>query len=82
MLCLLIHNNEDNSLENDDDDDGDDSISIARSTGGPWQIWESLDTKENRAVMQKLQKGQEYQFRVSNTHMAPSKLKLVFFLPS
>lgn len=36
----------------------------ARSTGGPWQIWETLDTKENQAVMQKLQKGQEYQFRV------------------
>jgi len=36
----------------------------ARTTGGPWQIWETLDTKENTAVMQKLQKGQEYQFRV------------------
>merc|ERR1711913_227928 len=33
-------------------------------TGGPWQIWETLDTKENKAVMQKLNKGQEYQFRV------------------
>lgn len=55
----------------------------ARSTGGPWQIWETLDTKENRAVMQKLQKGQEYQFRVFAVNKAgksepshPSRTKL------
>jgi len=35
-----------------------------RCNGGPWQLWETLDSKENKAVMQKLQKGAEYQFRV------------------
>eukprot|EP00092_Neocalanus_flemingeri_P076019 GFUD01094257.1.p1 GENE.GFUD01094257.1~~GFUD01094257.1.p1 ORF type:complete len:1559 (+),score=423.64 GFUD01094257.1:143-4819(+) len=36
----------------------------ARTTGGEWQIWECLDTPVTKATMQKLQKGQEYQFRV------------------
>lgn len=36
----------------------------AKTTGGEWQIWECLDTPETTAIMQKLQKGQEYQFRV------------------
>jgi len=36
----------------------------ARTAGGEWQIWECLDTPEKKATMQKLQKGQEYQFRV------------------
>jgi len=55
----------------------------ARSTGGEWQIWECLDTPDTRAVMQKLAKGQEYQFRVIATNKAgksepsvPSRPKL------
>lgn len=36
----------------------------AKTAGGEWQIWECLDTPDTRAIMQKLQKGQEYQFRV------------------
>ena len=36
----------------------------AKTQGGEWQIWECLDTPERSAIMQKLQKGQEYQFRV------------------
>ena len=54
-----------------------------RSTGGEWQIWECLDTPDTRAVMQKLAKGQEYQFRVIATNKAgksepsvPSRPKL------
>merc|ERR1719317_1174646 len=31
---------------------------------GGWQIWETLDCKENKVVLQKLIKGHEYQFRV------------------
>jgi hypothetical protein len=55
----------------------------ARTAGGPWQIWETLDTKENRAVMQKLARGQEYQFRIIAVNKAgksepshPSRPKL------
>lgn len=36
----------------------------ARSTGGQWQTWETLDGPERNVVLQKLQKGVEYQFRV------------------
>jgi len=36
----------------------------AKTTGAEWQVWECLDTPETTAIMQKLQKGQEYQFRV------------------
>ena len=32
--------------------------------GGEWQIWECLDTAVTSVTLQKLQKGQEYQFRV------------------
>ena len=35
----------------------------ARTTGGDWQTWEMLDNPSTRAVVQKLQKGMEYQFR-------------------
>merc|ERR1711936_1145268 len=31
---------------------------------GSWQIWETLDCKDNKVVLQKLTKGHEYQFRV------------------
>merc|ERR1711970_1709285 len=36
----------------------------ARTTGGEWQIWDTLDIPSNEITLQKLQKGQEYQFRV------------------
>jgi len=36
----------------------------ARSTGGQWQTWETLDCPERKVCLQKLQKGTEYQFRV------------------
>jgi len=39
----------------------------ARAAGGEWQVWEQLSINEvplRRAVMSKLQKGQEYQFRL------------------
>ena len=61
-------------------------IEISRTTGGQWQIWEQLDIKEvpsRRAVMSKLQKGQEYQFRLIAVNKAgksepshPSRPKL------
>jgi len=36
----------------------------ARSSGGQWQTWETLDCPDRTACLQKLQKGVEYQFRV------------------
>jgi len=36
----------------------------AKSVGGDWQPWEILDLPETTAVLTKLQKGFEYQFRV------------------
>ena len=39
-------------------------IEAKRPNVGGWQIWETLDCKENKAVLQKLTKGHEYQFRV------------------
>lgn len=33
-------------------------------SGGDWQIWECLDTPSTTVTLQKLVKGQEYQFRV------------------
>lgn len=36
----------------------------AKSTGGQWQTWETLDIPVKEATMQKLRKGLEYQFRV------------------
>ena len=42
-------------------------IEISRAAGGEWQVWEQLSINEvplRRAVMTKLQKGQEYQFRL------------------
>lgn len=36
----------------------------ARTVGGEWQTWETLDIPSTEAIMTKLQKGQEYQFRV------------------
>ena len=33
-------------------------------SGGDWQIWECLDTPVTTVTLQKLVKGQEYQFRV------------------
>ena len=32
--------------------------------GGDWQIWECLDTAATTVTLQKLVKGQEYQFRI------------------
>merc|ERR1712203_766338 len=34
------------------------------TAGGEWQIWECLDTPVTSVTLQRLQKGQEYQFRV------------------
>jgi len=36
----------------------------AKTQGGDWQIWECLDTPSTTVTLQKLVKGQEYQFRV------------------
>jgi len=36
----------------------------AKTTGGEWQIWECLDTAATTVTLQRLHKGQEYQFRV------------------
>merc|ERR1711953_549645 len=39
-------------------------IEAKRPGVGNWQIWETLDCKDNKVVLQKLTKGHEYQFRV------------------
>jgi predicted phage tail protein len=39
-------------------------IEAKRANVGSWQIWETLDCKDNKVVLQKLTKGHEYQFRV------------------
>jgi len=36
----------------------------AKTQGGDWQIWECLDTAATTVTLQKLVKGQEYQFRI------------------
>jgi hypothetical protein len=36
----------------------------ARTVGGEWQAWEMVDSATTRITLQKLQRGQEYQFRI------------------
>merc|ERR1719350_1625620 len=40
------------------------NIEAKTTAGGEWQIWECLDTAVTTVTLQKLQKGQEYQFRI------------------
>ena len=40
------------------------NIEAKTTAGGEWQIWECLDTPVTTVTLQRLQKGQEYQFRV------------------
>ena len=40
------------------------NIEAKTTAGGEWQIWECLDTPVTSVTLQRLQKGQEYQFRV------------------
>ena len=40
------------------------NIEAKTTAGGEWQIWECLDTPLTTVTLQRLQKGQEYQFRV------------------
>ena len=55
----------------------------ARAVGSEWQAWEMVDSATTRLTLQKLQRGQEYQFRIIAVNRAgksepghPSRPKL------